>query len=175
VQERESATARRVILGLSAVVVLVVAVLVGSGPRAGAAAGPHPLATFNAVLNAAATLCLLAGWAFVRTGRIALHRAAMIAAFTCSTLFLAGYVLHHARVGSVPFRGEGLARVAYLALLVPHVILAAAITPAALLTLYRGLRRDDERHRAIARRTLPLWLFVSASGVALYFLLYSRR
>jgi uncharacterized membrane protein YozB (DUF420 family) len=96
----------------------------------------------------------------------------MLAAFALSSAFLVSYVLHHARVGSVPFRGVGTLRSLYFAILVPHIVLAGVIVPLALFTLYRGWAGKIAAHRRIARFTLPLWLFVSASGVIVYFMLY---
>ena len=96
----------------------------------------------------------------------------MIAAFITSALFLLSYVTYHAQAGSRPFPGTGLVRTIYFAILIPHVILAAAVLPMAIVTLRRGLRRDDARHRGIARWTLPIWLFVSVSGVIVYLMLY---
>src|SRR5262245_26088839 len=96
----------------------------------------------------------------------------MIAAFTASSLFLISYVVYHAQVGSKPFPGTGLVRTLYFSILIPHVVLAAAVLPMAIVTLRRGLRRDDVRHHAIARWTLPLWLFVSVTGVIVYVMLY---
>ncbi len=96
----------------------------------------------------------------------------MIAAFVTSALFLVSYVTYHAQVGSKPFPGTGAMRAIYFAILIPHVILAAAVLPLAIITLRRGLRRDDVRHRRIARVTLPLWLFVSITGVIVYLMLY---
>jgi uncharacterized membrane protein YozB (DUF420 family) len=96
----------------------------------------------------------------------------MLAAFAVSTLFLACYVIYHAQVGSKPFPGHGWLRVTYFSILIPHVILAAAILPLALMTLTRALRTDFQRHRRIARWTLPLWLYVSVTGVIIYWMLY---
>jgi uncharacterized membrane protein YozB (DUF420 family) len=130
------------------------------------------LPALNATLNATSALLLSAGWLLIRRGRIAQHRRCMIAAFTSSALFLASYVVYHAQIGSKPFPGTGIARVVYFSILIPHVLLAAAVLPMALLTLRRGLIRDDERHRRIAKITIPIWLFVSVSGVAVYVMLY---
>ena len=96
----------------------------------------------------------------------------MIAAVAMSSLFLMSYVIYHANVGSKPFPGTGLIRTVYFAILIPHVILAAAVLPPILITFTRGLRRDDARHRRIARRTMPVWLFVSVTGVIVYLMLY---
>ena len=99
----------------------------------------------------------------------------MITAFVLSALFLVGYVVHHAQVGSVPFRGTGASRTVYFSILIPHVVLAASVVPLASITLYRGLRARYDRHRAIARITLPIWLFVSVSGVVVYLMLYQLQ
>ena len=130
------------------------------------------LPTLNAALNALCTVLLVIAYAHIRARRIDQHRRTMLAAFTTSVLFLVSYVTYHAQVGSKPFPGTGLVRMAYFAILIPHVILAAAVVPMALVTLRRGLRRDDGRHRAIARWTFPIWLFVSVTGVIVYVMLY---
>lgn len=129
---------------------------------------PH----LNAALNALSAILLVAGYAFIRAGRIQAHRRCMIAAFVVSALFLTSYVAYHAQAGSRPFAGTGLIRTIYFAILIPHVILAAAVLPLAIVTLRRGLRRDDVRHRRLARWTLPIWLFVSVTGVVVYLMLY---
>ena len=133
---------------------------------------PSPLATLNAVLNAAATVFLLAGYACIRRGDRRRHRLCMLTAFGISIAFLISYLVHHARVGSVAFRGHGAIRGVYLAILVPHVLLAATVVPLALVTLVRALRERFAAHRKIARWTLPIWLYVSVSGVVVYWMLY---
>jgi len=130
------------------------------------------LPTVNATLNAIAGVCLVIAWVFIRRRRIEAHRRMMLAAFAASTLFLISYVVYHANAGSRPYHGTGWLRTLYFAILIPHVILAAAVVPLALVTLARGLRRDDARHRRIARVTLPIWLFVSVTGVIVYLMLY---
>ena len=129
------------------------------------------LPTLNALLNGTAALLLLAGWWNIRHGRIDVHRRFMIAAFVTSALFLASYLVYHAQAGSRAFSGTGLTRTVYLTILFTHIVLAAAILPMALLTLARGLRRDDERHRRLARWTLPVWMYVSVTGVVIYLML----
>jgi uncharacterized membrane protein YozB (DUF420 family) len=129
---------------------------------------PH----LNAALNATAAVLLITAWFLIRAGRIRAHRTAMLAACATSALFLTSYVVYHAQVGSRPFPGTGLARTIYFAVLIPHVVLAAAVLPLAIITLRRGLRRDDDRHRRLARWTLPIWLFVSVTGVIVYLMLY---
>jgi uncharacterized membrane protein YozB (DUF420 family) len=133
---------------------------------------PMILPAVNAVLNTTSALLLLLGFVFIRQKKIAQHRACMLAAFGVSIVFLVCYLVHHYRVGSVPFRGTGALRVLYFAILVPHVLLAAAVVPMALTTIYRGLKGNVVKHRPLARVTLPVWLFVSVSGVVVYLMLY---
>ena len=130
------------------------------------------LPTVNATLNAIAGTCLVIAWMLIKQRRIAAHRRMMIAAFTASALFLVSYVTYHANAGSRPYHGTGWMRTLYFTILIPHVILAAAVVPLAIVTLRRGLRRDDARHRRLARITLPIWLFVSVTGVIVYVMLY---
>ena len=130
------------------------------------------LPAVNATLNAICFVLLTIGYILIRQGRVAQHRAVMIAAFCVSVLFLTCYVTYHAQAGSKPFPGQGFIRTVYFAVLIPHVVLAAAIVPMVLMTLSRGLKRQDARHRALARWTLPLWMFVSVTGVIVYYMLY---
>ncbi len=159
-------------MALSGVVFLGVAFVIYLLPSQGAPGGPSVLATLNACLNATASLCLILGFVFIKRRNIAAHRRAMLSAFGLSCMFLLTYLMHHAQVGSVPFRGVGAIRTVYFALLVPHIILAAVVVPLALLTIYRGWTTRIEQHRKVARVTLPIWMYVSVSGVALYFMLY---
>jgi len=130
------------------------------------------LPTLNASLNALASDFLVAGYVMIRSRRIDAHRRCMLSALGTSALFLISYVIYHANAGSVPFRGTGAVRVVYFAVLIPHIILAAAILPLALVTTARGLRGDYTRHVRIARWTLPVWLYVSVTGVIVYLMLY---
>jgi uncharacterized membrane protein YozB (DUF420 family) len=130
------------------------------------------LPALNAGLNATAGVLLFAGWLMIRGGRITAHRRCMLAAFTASSLFLVSYVVYHAQAGSRPFTGQGPARAVYFAILISHVVLAAAIVPLALVTLTRALRGDFARHRRIARWTFPIWMYVSVTGVVIYWMLY---
>jgi uncharacterized membrane protein YozB (DUF420 family) len=130
------------------------------------------LPTLNATLNATAALLLLFGYREIKNGRMARHRAAMLAACAASTLFLVSYVIYHANAGSRPFAGQGPIRVVYFVILITHVVLAAAILPLALVTLSRALRQRFDRHAALARWTLPIWLYVSVTGVIVYLMLY---
>jgi uncharacterized membrane protein YozB (DUF420 family) len=132
----------------------------------------HDLPVLNAVLNATAAGLLALGYVFIRRGRVQAHRRAMLAALACSTLFLTSYLVYHAQVGSVRFRGTGLLRTSYLTILATHTVLAAAIVPLVGVTLTRALRERFDRHRRIARVTLPLWAYVSVTGVVIYWMLY---
>jgi uncharacterized membrane protein YozB (DUF420 family) len=130
------------------------------------------LPTVNALLNAAATALLVTGWILIRRGRREAHRRAMLGALACSALFLVSYLVYHFEVGSVRFPGTGTARTIYLAILLTHTVLAAAVPVLALVTLSRALAAKYDRHRAIARWTLPIWLYVSVTGVVVYWMLY---
>jgi len=132
----------------------------------------HDLPAVNATLNAVAAVLLTIGFVLIRTGRIDAHRRTMIAAFVTSSLFLVCYIVYHAQVGSVRFTRQGFVRPLYFAILVTHVALAGAVLPLAIITLSRGLKARYDRHRAIARWTLPIWLYVSVTGVLVYVLLY---
>lgn len=129
-------------------------------------------AGLNATLNAASACLLATGYFFIRTGRVAAHRTCMALAFFSSSIFLVSYLLYHARVGSVHFQGQGWIRPFYFTLLTSHTLLAAAIVPLAIITLSQALRERFDRHRRIARWTLPIWLYVSVTGVVVYVLLY---
>ncbi len=126
----------------------------------------------NASLNGVSAVLLLIGRWFISKGRVASHRATMITAVITSTLFLISYLYYHAHVGSVRFQGTGWSRPVYFTILISHVVLAAAIVPLVIITLTRALRERFDRHRAIARWTFPLWLYVSVTGVLVYFMLY---
>lgn len=130
------------------------------------------LPALNATLNAVATVFLVAGYVCIRRGRRDLHKMCMLAALGTSAVFLTSYVVYHANAGSRPFPGEGAVRVVYFAILIPHVVLAALVLPLALATTARGLRSQFDRHVRIARWTLPIWLYVSVTGVVIYLMLY---
>src|SRR3954463_5637058 len=132
----------------------------------------HDLPAVNASLNAISGVLLLIAYALIRARRIEQHRKFMIAAFSTSALFLVFDVIYHAQVGSVRFVRQGFVRPLYFTILITHVTLAAAVLPLALITLSRGLKARYERHRAIARWTFPIWLYVSVTGVLVYVLLY---
>lgn len=151
---------------------MVVGLLMRSMPVSLVAAGPTPLAQVNASLNAAAALCLVIGFFKIKGGDQVGHKRWMIAAFSISAMFLVTYVLHHMQVGSVPFQGTGWLRTLYFCILIPHVVLAAVVLPLAMLTLVRGLQDKRKLHRRISKYTLPIWFYVSVSGVAVYFMLY---
>jgi putative membrane protein len=130
------------------------------------------LPLLNATLNALAGMLLVSAYIMIRKGNIARHRALMLAAFSTSVLFLVSYVIYHVNIGSRAFTGTGVIRVVYFVILITHIVLAIAVVPMAIVTLRRGLRRDDLRHKAIARWTFPIWLYVSVTGVIVYVMLY---
>jgi uncharacterized membrane protein YozB (DUF420 family) len=132
----------------------------------------HPLATTNAVLNAIATALLVAGWVFIRRGEWRAHRFAMMAAFAVSTLFLVCYLSYHYLVGHVPFAGQGTARTVYFAILVSHIVLAVLVPFLAIAMFLLAFRGKWAAHRALGRVTMPIWLYVSITGVVIYMLLY---
>ena len=126
----------------------------------------------DATLNGTSAVLLVIGRGLIKSGRMAAHRAVMIAALASSSLFLISYLYYHAHVGSVHFQGQGVWRPIYFTLLTSHTILAAAIVPMVIITLSRALRARYDKHRRIARWTFPLWLYVSITGVVIYFMLY---
>ena len=132
----------------------------------------HDLPALNATLNAISGVLLLLGFALVRSGRRDQHRLAMLAAVATSAIFLICYVVYHWQVGSVRFTREGLVRPIYFTILISHVVLAAAVVPLVLISLTHGLNGRFAKHRAIARWTFPIWLYVSVTGVLVYVLLY---
>ncbi len=135
----------------------------------------HDLPALDAVLNALAAVLLVTGFLLIRARRRTAHRNVMIAALVCSTLFLTSYLIYHAQVGSVRFPGTGGWRTVYFTVLISHTLLAAAVPVLALITLSRALRQRFDRHRQIARWTLPIWLYVSVTGVVVYLMLYQVR
>jgi uncharacterized membrane protein YozB (DUF420 family) len=132
----------------------------------------HDLPAINATLNGISGVLLIVGYVLMRAGRIDLHRRVMLAAFVTSSVFLVCYVIYHAQVGSVRFTRQGNVRPLYFTILITHVTLAAVTLPLAIVTLSRGLKGRYVKHRAIARWTLPIWLYVSVTGVLVYVLLY---
>jgi uncharacterized membrane protein YozB (DUF420 family) len=132
---------------------------------------PH-LPAVNATLNAISAVLLTCGYVMIRRHRIATHRRFMLAAFATSALFLTSYLVYHYNIGSKPFPGQGPIRIVYFTILITHVILAAAVLPLALITLNHALRSRFEKHVPIARWTLPIWLYVSVTGVVVYLMLY---
>ena len=126
----------------------------------------------NASLNASSAVLLVIGRTMIARGKMAAHRAVMLTAFATSSVFLVSYLYYHAHVGSVHFRGTGWSRPLYFTILISHTILAIIIVPMVVITLSRALRERFDRHRAIARWTFPLWLYVSVTGVIVYLMLY---
>ena len=129
---------------------------------------PH----LNALLNGTSAVLLISGYTFIRRGRIPAHRFCQVSAFVTSTLFLGSYLTYHYFHGTTRFAGQGIARPLYFAILISHTILAIAVVPLVLITLYRATRGDFARHRQIARWALPIWLYVSVTGVIVYLMLY---
>lgn len=130
------------------------------------------LPALNAALNAGSALFALAGFLLIRRGRREAHRRAMLGALLCSTLFLGSYLVYHAQVGSVRFAGQGPVRSVYFTILISHTLLAVLVVPLVAVTLRHALGQRFDRHRRVARITLPLWGYVSATGVVVYFMLY---
>jgi putative membrane protein len=131
-----------------------------------------PLPAVNASLNALCTVFLLAGYYFIRNRKIFAHRVCMLSAFASSTVFLFLYLYFHFHAGIIRFGGQGWIRPVYFTLLTTHTILAIVIVPLVLITLSRALAERFDKHRKIARWTFPLWLYVSVTGVIVYWLLY---
>jgi uncharacterized membrane protein YozB (DUF420 family) len=129
---------------------------------------PH----LNACLNATSAVLLLAGYLSIRSGRISAHRTCQISALVVSLIFLASYLTYHYHHGATRFQGQGIVRPIYLTILTSHTILAIVIVPLVAMTFYRAFRQDFVRHRRIARVTLPLWFYVSITGVIVYLMLY---
>ena len=132
----------------------------------------HVLPAVNACLNATSAVLLVAGYRAIRAGRRETHQRLMLAAFSVSVLFLVCYLIYHAQVGSVPFQGQGPVRKVYFAILISHTILAALVPPLAGVTLYRAWKGRFDKHRRLARIALPVWLYVSVTGVVVYWMLY---
>lgn len=132
----------------------------------------HDLPALNACLNGTAALLLATGYYLIRRGRRDAHRRVMLGALACSALFLVSYLTYHAHVGSVRFQGRGPVRTVYFAILISHTVLAVAIVPLVAATLVPALRGRFDRHRRLARITLPLWAYVSVTGVVIYWMLY---
>lgn len=130
------------------------------------------LPSLNASLNALSAILLMAGYIFIRSRYIKAHKTCMLAAFTSSIFFLVSYLVYHYQVGSVPFKGEGGIRLVYFTILITHTVLAMTVVPLALVTLFRAFKERFDRHRRIARWTFPVWLYVSVTGVVVYWMLY---
>ncbi len=132
------------------------------------------LPALNAILNSVSAILLITGYLFIRQKKIKAHRASMISAFVTSTLFLTSYLIYHfsKELGPTRFQGEGIARPVYFFILITHTTLAAALAPMVFVTLSRALKKRFDLHRKIARWTLPIWLYVSVTGVIVYLMLY---
>ena len=147
-------------------------ILLGRQPAVKGEYRASALPAVNAFLNGTSAVLLAAGYLFIRRKRVTAHKCCMGTAFGVSCLFLVSYLVHHYQVGSVPFSGQGWIRSVYLVFLISHIILAAFIVPLALATIYRALGEQFDRHKRIARWTLPIWLYVSVTGVIVYIMLY---
>lgn len=132
----------------------------------------HDLPALNAGLNALALICLLAGWRFIRRRQIGRHKAAMLSATVCSVVFLVSYLIYHYHVGSVRFQGTGWIRTVYLTILATHTVLAATVPFLAAVVLTLAFRNNFRRHKRLARWALPIWIYVSVTGVIVYWMLY---
>ncbi len=132
----------------------------------------HDLPLVNAILNGTSAILLSVGYYLIRTKEISYHHRVMVAAFCVSCLFLVSYVIYHANVGSVPYSGQGWLRAIYFAVLISHTVLAALVPPLAVITLVRAMRERFDLHMRLARWTLPIWLYVSSTGVVIYLMLY---
>jgi uncharacterized membrane protein YozB (DUF420 family) len=130
------------------------------------------LPTLNALLNATSAIFLVAGYCFIRQRNTSAHRACMVAAFTVSILFLISYLTYHYYAGTTRFSGQGWVRPVYFTILISHTVLAAVVPLLAPVTLFHALRQNFARHKGVARWTLPIWLYVSVTGVVIYWLLY---
>jgi len=171
---KEEVVTRRIVAGLSLFVVIAVSLVLmrarTSSPATTRASLLLP--TVNALLNATSAVLLSVGYVLIRNGKRAAHQTCMVTAFVVSSMFLITYLVHHAQVGNVPFAGPEWLRPIYLSVLIPHIVLSAVIVPMALITLTHAWRGRFAPHRRIARWTLPLWLYVSVSGVLVYWMLY---
>lgn len=167
---------RWAISGIGAVSLLVLAgvgfVLLGRSAEVRGEYDVSALPAVNAFLNGTSAVILSVGYLFIRRKKVTAHKICMVTAFGASSLFLISYLVYHYQVGSKPFGGTGWIRALYFPLLISHVGLAALIVPLALATIYRAWRAEFDRHRRIARFTLPLWLYVSITGVIVYWMLY---
>lgn len=130
------------------------------------------LPALNAVLNSTSAILLVIGWFLIRRRKIEAHRKVMIAAFSVSVLFLISYLIYHSQAGAVRYQRTGFIRTVYFSVLLSHTILAASVPFLAVITLVRGLRGNYTRHRAVAVWALPIWLYVSVTGVIVYWMLY---
>ena len=170
-----SERAARLAIGAVSVVVLAVVGALLLGPKAGTVGGGldvSALPGLNAFLNGTSAVLLSIGYVLIRRRNVTAHRACMVSAFGVSALFLVSYLTYHSQAGSVRFIGQGPIRPVYFFLLVSHIVLAAVIVPLALTTLYRAWSERFDQHRRIARWTLPIWLYVSVTGVVVYWMLY---
>ena len=161
-------------IGLLSILVLVgvASILLGQQPQVEVRDDISALPAVNAFLNGTSAVLLTVGYLFIRRKKVTGHKICMVTAFGVSCLFLISYLIHHYQVGSIPFSGQGWIRRVYFTLLISHIVLAALIVPLALTAVYRGLNEQFDKHVKITRWALPIWLYVSVSGVTVYLMLY---
>lgn len=169
-RERSALTVIAVVSAL--VVVSVGFLLLGRETALQSDSAVSPLPALHAFLNATNVVILTTGYIFIRLKKVTAHKTCMLAALGVSSLFLVSYVIYHYQVGSVAFEGTGFIRPVYFTLLISHIVLAACIVPLALVTIYRAWNEQFDKHKRIARWTLPIWLYVSVTGVIVYWMLY---
>lgn len=165
-------TIKKVITAVSVAIPIVVAVLMlipGREKNEESVLSNLPL--FHAILNASTAFCLIIGYIFISQKNIKLHRLSMLSAFLLSSIFLVSYVIYHATHPPTKFGGEGFIRPIYFFILISHIILAAAIVPLALFSIYYGIQNKIEQHKKITKYTLPIWLYVAITGVIVYVLM----
>lgn len=161
----------KVIAVIALVLPLVVALLYYMPKSGEAGEMVRAIPFFNAIVNGCTFLLISAGIVAIKTGKQTLHRYFMMSAMVMSVIFLLGYVAYHAQVESTPFGGEGIIRTIYFAILISHIVLAAIIAPLVLVTVYRAVSGDLEKHKKMARITYPIWLYVSITGIIVYLMI----
>lgn len=158
----------KIIAAIAVVLPLVVAVLYYMPKSGEAGEMVRAIPFFNAIVNGCTFLLITAGIVAIKTGKQTWHRYFMMSAMVMSVIFLLGYVAYHAQVESTPFGGEGMIRTVYFIILISHIVLAAVIAPLVLVTVYRAIKGDFEKHKKIAKITYPIWLYVSITGIIVY-------
>lgn len=154
---------------LSIVVPLVVAFLIyGNKPQADIFGDVSFLPLLNAIINSTVTVLLVLGLVFIKQRKMNLHKTTMMSAFVLSCLFLVSYIIYHYGAESIPYNGSGLSKIIYFVILISHILLSVVIVPLALFSIYRGITNQFSKHKKLTRWTLPIWLYVSVTGVIVY-------